>query len=202
MGNLSHLRDYSSAHIRTATYMSKRRDRVCGADVHKDLIVATILGDDETSIKSKFGTTGSELDRFKDWLISNNCEQVAFEATGVYWIPVYDSLSSSIDTIVANPWQIKTIPNDKSDSKDASRIAVLCLNGQIKRSQIFTDDEYISKFESGITWLISRLRSSEECFESKLYSYNHILEDQGMNFFEFWQGQLQLRQSVLSLKTA
>ncbi len=38
-------------------------------------------------------------------------------------------------------------------------------------------DEYNSKFESGITWLVSRLRSSEECFESKLYSYNHIQED-------------------------
>jgi transposase len=121
--------------------MSKRKDRVCGADVHKDLIVATIVSDDETSIQSKFGTTRAELEQFKDWLVANKCEQVAFEATGVYWIPVYDVLSSFIDTIVANPWQIKTIPNDKSDSKDSKRIASLCLNGEIKRSRIFTEDE-------------------------------------------------------------
>jgi len=121
--------------------MSKRRNRVCGADVHKELIVATIVGEDETEIQAKFGTVRSELERFKDWLVANNCEQVAFEATGVYWIPVYDALSSSIDTIVANPWQIKTIPNDKSDSKDSKRIASFCLNGQIKRSRIFTKDD-------------------------------------------------------------
>jgi transposase len=121
--------------------MSKRRDRVCGADVHKDLIVATIVSDDETSIQEKFGTTRTELERFKDWLVANKCEQVAFEATGVYWIPVYDALCSFIDTIVANPWQIKTIPNDKSDSKDSNRIAALCLNGEIKRSRIFTEDD-------------------------------------------------------------
>jgi len=120
--------------------MSKRRDRVCGADVHKDLIVATIVSDDEASIQEKFGTTHFELERFKDWLVSNNCEQVAFEATGVYWVPVYDALCSFIDTIVANPLQIKTIPNDKSDSKDSNRIATLCLNGQIKRSRIFTEN--------------------------------------------------------------
>jgi transposase len=123
------------------TYMKKRRERVCGADVHKDLIVATITGDEVPPIRENFGTTKSEIKRFRNWLISNKCEQVAFEATGVYWIPIYDALSRTIDTIVANPLQIKTIPNDKSDSKDSKRIATLCLNDQIKRSRVFSDED-------------------------------------------------------------
>ena len=121
--------------------MKRRRDRVCGADVHKDLIVATITGDDVLPIQENFGTTKAELKRFRNWLVANKCEQVAFEATGVYWMPIYDALSKTIDTIVANPLQIKTIPNDKSDSKDSNRIATLCLNGQIKRSRVFTDED-------------------------------------------------------------
>lgn len=121
--------------------MKKRRERVCGADVHKDLIVATITGDEVPPIRENFGTTKSELERFRHWLVSNKCEQVAFEATGVYWIPIYDALKQTIDTIVANPLQIKTIPNDKSDSKDSKRIATLCLNGQIKRSRVFFNEE-------------------------------------------------------------
>jgi transposase len=163
MGNLSQLRVLSAAHTRTETYMSKHRNRVCGADVHKDLIVATIIGRDDTQIQAKFGTTQSELERFKDWLIANNCEQVAFEATGVYWIPVNDILSTSIDTIVANPWQIKTIPNDKSDAKDANRIATLCLNGQIKRSRIFTKDDRdlrtLTRARSGYVKMRTQLRN-------------------------------------------
>jgi transposase len=123
------------------TSMKKRKDRVCGADVHKDLIVATITGDDVPPIRENFGTTKFELKRFRSWLVANKCEQVAFEATGVYWIPIYDALSPTIDTIVANPLQIKTIPNDKSDSKDSKRIATLCLNGQIKRSRVFSDED-------------------------------------------------------------
>jgi transposase len=119
--------------------MKRRIDRVCGADVHKDLIVATITGDDVLPIQENFGTTKAELERFQNWLVANKCEQVAFEATGVYWMPIYDALSQTIDTIVANPLQIKTIPNDKSDSKDSKRIATLCLNGQIKRSRVFTE---------------------------------------------------------------
>ena len=121
--------------------MKRRRDRVCGADVHKDLIVATITGDDVLPIRENFGTTKAELKRFRNWLVANKCEQVAFEATGVYWMPIYDALSKTIDTIVANPLQIKTVPNDKSDSKDSNRIATLCLNGQIKRSRVFTDED-------------------------------------------------------------
>ena len=122
-------------------HMKRRIDRVCGADVHKDLIVATITGDDVLSIRENFGTTKAELERFRNWLVANKCEQVAFEATGVYWMPIYDALSQTIDTIVANPLQIKTIPNDKSDSKDSKRIATLCLNGQIKRSRVFTEED-------------------------------------------------------------
>ena len=56
-------------------------------------------------------------------------------------MPIYDALSKTIDTIVANPLQIKTIPNDKSDSKDSNRIATLCLNGQIKRSRVFAEED-------------------------------------------------------------
>ena len=93
--------------------MSKRRNKVCGADVHRDLIVATIRDDDSLLFQNEFGTTHVELKRFRDWLVVNNCEQAAFEVTGVYWIPIYDFLSPYIDTIVANPWKIKNIPKDK-----------------------------------------------------------------------------------------
>jgi len=93
--------------------MSKRRNRVCGADIHKDLIVATIRDDTQSLFQEEFGTTQSELKRFRDWLLANKCKQVAFEATGIYWLPIYDFVSSSIDTIVANPWKIKNIPKDK-----------------------------------------------------------------------------------------
>ncbi len=121
--------------------MGKRRNRVCGADIHNELIVATIQCSDETTLREEFGTTRSELERFKAWVVSNGCEQVAFEATGAYWFPVYDVLSPSIDTIVANPWMIKGLPKDKSDDHDSKSIASFCLNGQIKRSRVFSGEE-------------------------------------------------------------
>ena len=59
--------------------MVQRRNRVCGADVHKDLIVATIQSSDGSELQEKLGTTSTKLEKLRDWLLPNNCEQVALK---------------------------------------------------------------------------------------------------------------------------
>jgi transposase len=68
--------------------------------------VATITGDDVPPIQENFGTTKSELERFRSWLVANKCEQVAFEATGVNWIPVYDACLVLYKPSVTAPLQV------------------------------------------------------------------------------------------------
>ena len=82
--------------------MVKHRNNACGADIHKNKIVATILTLSETKNQAEFGTTLPELLKFKAWLILNDCEVVAMESTGTYWIPVYSVLEDSMEVIVAN----------------------------------------------------------------------------------------------------
>ncbi len=57
--------------------MEKQKNIVCGADIHKKFIMATILSRDGTKIRGRFGMTLDEILRFKNWVISNNCEAVA-----------------------------------------------------------------------------------------------------------------------------
>ncbi|MCZ7380603.1 MAG: transposase, partial [Candidatus Methanoperedens sp.] len=45
-------------------------------------------------------------------------------------------LEDKVETIVANPLQIKHIPGRKTDTLDSEWIAEICLNGQIKPSYI------------------------------------------------------------------
>lgn len=63
------------------------RNKVCGADIHKKFLVATILSIDGTKTSERFGMKLDDILQFKEWVIANNCEQVAVESTGVYWIP-------------------------------------------------------------------------------------------------------------------
>jgi transposase len=94
----------------------------------QEFLVATILSRDSTKITQRFGMTLDDLLKFKSWVIENQCEQVAVESTGVYWIPIHAVLEDAIDLIVANAYKIKHIPGRKSDLIDSEWIAELCLN--------------------------------------------------------------------------
>ncbi len=121
--------------------METQKNIVCGADIHKKFIMATILSRDETKIRGRFGMTLDEISRFKEWVIGNNCEAVAIESTGVYWIPIYTVLEGSIEVILANAYKVKHTPGKKTDKRDSKWLAELCLNGMIEPSRIFPKDD-------------------------------------------------------------
>jgi transposase len=124
-----------------AIVMETQRNKVCGADIHKKFLVATILSRDGTKITKRFGMTLDDLLKFKNWIIENRCEQVAVESTGVYWIPIHAVLEGAVDLIVANAYKIKHIPGRKSDRIDSEWLAELCLNGMIEPSRIFPKED-------------------------------------------------------------
>jgi transposase len=121
--------------------MEMIRKKACGADIHKKFLVATILSRDGTQISERFGMMLDDILKFKEWVIANNCEQVAVESTGVYWVPIYTVLEDKIEVIVANPYQIKHTPGRKTDKVDSEWIAELCLKGMIEPSRIFPKED-------------------------------------------------------------
>jgi len=116
--------------------MNIRVEKSCGIDVHKAFLSATILT--QTGIKDtrEFSTSLEGLLDLRNWIVENNCQRVAIESTGIYHIPAYTMLEGKVETIVANPLQIKYIPGRKTDDIDSEWIAEVCLNGQIKPSYI------------------------------------------------------------------
>ncbi len=82
-------------------------------------------------------TTGiDDAIALKDWILENQCERVAMEATGIYWYPIYDLLEEHVTLQVVNPYFIKVMPGRKTDQMDAEWIAELCLNGMVKSSYV------------------------------------------------------------------
>jgi transposase len=121
--------------------MNKRWDKACGADVHKRFIDATILTSDGTKKYRRFLTDIDSLLAFRDWLIEEDCQVIALESTGVYWIPINTILEGIIKVLVANAYKIKHTPGRKTDIKDSEWIAELCLNGMIEPSRIFPKED-------------------------------------------------------------
>jgi transposase len=98
-------------------------ERVAGLDVHKDTVVSCvrIMADGKTKRECRtFATTTEQLEQLRAWLGECRCTQVAMEATGVYWMPVWRILGEGeFELTVANAAHIKNVPGRKTDMNDA-----------------------------------------------------------------------------------
>ena len=101
----------------------------CGLDVHKKVIVATIVTTNSFGIseynQKSFTTINSDIQKFLGWLIENNCKHVCMESTGKYWIPIFNYLENDIDVCLTHPKYVKAIKGKKTDKKDSKWIADL-----------------------------------------------------------------------------
>lgn len=111
--------------------------RCAGLDVHKDTVVACVRLTGKRKVEREtqtFGTTTSELLRLLEWLQKERVTQVAMEATGVYWKPVWHVLEGFFTLVLANARAIKRMPGRKSDVSDAQWIADLAAHGLVHGS--------------------------------------------------------------------
>lgn len=130
--------------------MEVMHERVAGLDVHKAIIVACVRlmsGGKVARECRTFETTTSGLLDLLAWLTASGCTDVAMEATGVYWKPVWNILSDGVfELILANAAHIKNVPGRKTDVNDATWIADLAACGLINAS--FVPEEAIQDLRS------------------------------------------------------
>jgi len=112
-------------------------DRGCGLDVHRDTVVATVMGRGIKTETRTFGTTTSSLKELGDWLESMKVTDGAMESTGIYWKPVLHILREyPINLMVVNARHIKNVPGRKTDKADSQWICKLLISGLLKGSFI------------------------------------------------------------------
>jgi transposase len=122
---------------KSTTEIEQVIDRGCGLDVHRDTVVATVMGKGIKTETRTFGTTTSSLNELGVWLESLKITDGAMESTGIYWKPVLHILRTyPINLIVVNARHIKNVPGRKTDKADSQWICKLLINGLLKGSFI------------------------------------------------------------------
>src|SRR5713101_6655809 len=98
----------------------------CGSREH---YVAVPPDRDPIAVQS-FKTFTSDLIRMADWLTRCGITSVAMEATGVYWIPLYEILEvRGFDVRLVNAHHVKNVPGRKSDVSDCEWLRELHIVG-------------------------------------------------------------------------
>jgi transposase len=124
------------------------RDRVCGIDIGKAGMVATIRVPSDgnparraTETRS-FGTTKREVLALADWLRCWQVPAVVMEATGDYWKgPFYRLEAEEFECVLADARQVKNLPGrPKRDPSDSRWLAACFERGAVTSCFVATGE--------------------------------------------------------------
>ena len=152
--------------------------KVCGVDVHKENIVASVVWEENRERKHEtreFGTMQGHLEGLKEWLDSMGVELVVMESTAIYWVPVYECLEAGNYRIsLVNALHVKKVPGRKTDVSDSIWLAELGMYGLVRGS--FIPEPTIREIRA-LTRRYLRLKDEIAKEKNRL---NQVLEESGI----------------------
>lgn len=104
-----------------------------GIDIGADAIFIAVEGQPVVS----FETFTDALHQARDYLLAHHIDTVAMEATGVYWLPLYEILEAAgLSVFLVNGAHVKNVPGRKSDVLDCQWLQQLHGYGLLRASFI------------------------------------------------------------------
>lgn len=122
--------------VRPFEGLTRIQSHAAGADIGAHEIVICIPGPGATQIVRTFGNYTEDLHAIANWLIENGIETVAMESTGVYWIPLFETLEArGLHCCLISGAATRRIPGrHKSDVLDCQWIQTLHSYGLLSES--------------------------------------------------------------------
>jgi transposase len=152
------------------------RDRVCGIDIGKAGLVATIRvpSDKDPARRAaetrSFGTTKREVLALADWLRSWQVPAVVMEATGDYWKgPFYRLEAEGLECVLADAKQVKNLPGrPKRDPSDSRWLAACFERGAITSCFVATPEFRVIRLHTRYRRDLTEERTREKQRAEKL----------------------------------
>jgi transposase len=119
--------------------MERIVERPGALDVHQASVTACVRVWEGRRLEeqlAEFSTTVHGLLALADWLEALGVKQVAMEATGVYWKPVWAILEDRFELMLVNARHVKQCPGRKTDIKDAQWLCQLLEAGLLRGSLV------------------------------------------------------------------
>jgi transposase len=103
--------------------------KAAAIDVGSEKLHVSIAGD----APKVFGTFTGDLEALRDWSQQHAVRTVALEATGVYWLYLYEVLeAAALEVVVVNGRHVQNVPGRKTDMADCQWLATLHAHGLLR----------------------------------------------------------------------
>lgn len=164
-------------------HLTNRHPNAAGIDIGAKSIYVAVPPDRPEPIVRQFTTFTNDLQSLATWLKECGVDTVAMEATGVYWVPLYEVLEShGIDVHLVNAHHVRTVPGRKSDVLDCQWLQQLHSFGLLQRSFRPTADivefrEYLRQHRTHVRDAATQVQRMQKALTLMNIQLHNILTD-------------------------
>jgi len=122
--------------VRPFDGLARLNQHAAGADIGAHEIQVCIQGAENTQIVRTFGNYTVDVESIAHWLLENGIQTIAMESTGVYWVPLFETLEEyGLHCCLISGGLPRSIPGrHKSDVLDCQWIQTLHSYGLLNES--------------------------------------------------------------------
>lgn len=153
--------------------------KATGIDVGSEAMHVSVGGD----TPRVFGTMTRDLQDLRDWLKLEGVKSVAVEATGVYWLCLYEILEAAgIEVVVVNGRHVRNLPGRKTDMADCQWLATLHAHGLLRSgfvptAQIRRLQDYMRLRQDHIAMGGSHIQHMQKAMERMNVKLHDVISD-------------------------
>jgi transposase len=154
-------------------------ERATGIDVGSESLHVSIGG----ATPKVFGTMTRDLDELVRWLKAEEVRSAAVEATGVYWLCLYEALEAArIEVLVVNGRHVRNLPGRKTDMADCQWLATLHAHGLLRSGFVPNADirrlqDYLRLRQDHIAMGASHVQHMQKALERMNVKFHDVISD-------------------------
>lgn len=153
--------------------------KAAAIDVGSEQLHVSIGGD----APKVFDTFTGDLERLRDWFKEQAVRTVAMEATGVYWLYLYEVLDAAgLDVVVVNGRHVQNVPGRKTDMADCQWLATLHAHGLLRGGFVPPADvrrlqDYQRLRADHIIGAASQVQKMQQALERMNIKFHDVISD-------------------------
>jgi len=153
--------------------------KAAGVDVGSEKLHASIAGDEPVV----FGTFTNEVYRLREHFLKQGVQTVAMEATGVYWLYLFEVLEAAgMEVVMVNGRAVRNLPGRKTDMADCQWIATLHAHGLLRSGFVPTAEirrlqDYMRLRADHVMGAASQVQKMQKALERMNIKFHDVISD-------------------------
>jgi transposase len=181
------MKEHKKAKAKTKSELSKAirecEPNAAGIDLGAEEIWVAVPADRDANAVRRFEAFTRDLAAIVQWLVGCGVRSVAMEATGVYWIPLYQLLEDAgLKVCLVNARHVKNVPGRKSDVRDCQWLQYLhsvgLLLGSFRPAQVICATRSIYRYRQNlISMAAEHIQHMQAALDQMNIKLHHVIDD-------------------------